>query len=91
MSPRLIGRTLRAQLAKKYHPDSGQRGETSAERFTEIGEAYEVLSDEKKRKQYDQFGQTGFPGMHDGMVRRGVWPATLARPSDRPGSPMGGH
>jgi len=41
------------RLARKHHPDTGG----SEERFKEINEAYEVLSDEEKRKQYDQYGQ----------------------------------
>jgi len=40
-------------LARKHHPDTGG----DEEKFKQINEAYEVLSDEKKRKQYDQFGQ----------------------------------
>lgn len=50
------------KLAHKYHPDKGG----SAEKFKEVNEAYQVLSNEKKRNQYDQFGTTfdgqGFPG-----------------------------
>lgn len=42
------------KLAHKYHPDKGG----DPEKFKEINEAYQVLSDEKKRSQYDQFGQT---------------------------------
>lgn len=43
-------------LAKKYHPDlqSEENKEKSAEKFKEINEAYQVLSDKEKRKQYDQ-------------------------------------
>lgn len=44
------------KLAKKYHPDLHPDDEEAQERFKEISEAYEVLSDDKKRKQYDQFG-----------------------------------
>lgn len=43
------------QLAKKYHPDKGG----DAEKFKEIAEAYEVLSDPEKRAQYDHFGHVG--------------------------------
>jgi len=44
------------QLAKKYHPDTN-KGEPTAERkFQEVSEAYEVLSDDQKRSEYDSFG-----------------------------------
>ena len=44
------------KLAKKYHPDLNQGNEEAANKLKEINEAYEVLSDEDKRKKYDQFG-----------------------------------
>lgn len=44
------------KLAKKYHPDLNPNDEVAQEKFKEVSEAYEVLSDDKKRKQYDQFG-----------------------------------
>ena len=43
------------QLAKQYHPDTN-KDEKAKEKFVEIQEAYEILSDDKKRAQYDQFG-----------------------------------
>jgi len=46
-------------LAKKYHPDISKDKGTE-EKFKEISEAYAVLSDEKKKSQYDQFGHQGF-------------------------------
>ena len=48
------------KLAKKYHPDSNEGNATAAERFKEVNEAYDVLSDEKKRKLSDQFGHAAF-------------------------------
>lgn len=44
------------KLAKKYHPDLNPDNKKAQEKFKEINEAYEVLGDEKKRKQYDTFG-----------------------------------
>jgi molecular chaperone DnaJ len=45
------------KLAMKYHPDRNLEDPTSAEAaFKEVGEAYEVLSDEKKREEYNQYG-----------------------------------
>ncbi len=49
------------RLARKHHPDAGG----SEEKFKQINEAYEVLSDAEKRKQYDQYGQY-FSGMPPG-------------------------
>lgn len=50
------------KLAKKYHPDSNEGNTRAEELFKEAGEAYDVLSDEKKRKLYDQFGHAAFEG-----------------------------
>ncbi len=47
-------------LAFKYHPDKNPGDKKSEDRFKEVNEAYAVLSDEKKRRQYDQFGSSGF-------------------------------
>ncbi|XP_028913627.1 dnaJ homolog subfamily A member 3, mitochondrial isoform X1 [Ornithorhynchus anatinus] len=51
------------QLAKKYHPDTNKDDPQAKEKFSHLAEAYEVLSDEVKRKQYDTYGSAGFdPG-----------------------------
>ncbi len=52
------------KLARKYHPDANKGNASAEERFKEISEAYSVLSDEKRRKEYDEarslFGTGGF-------------------------------
>lgn len=49
------------KLAKKYHPDVSKEADAEA-KFKEAQEAYAVLSDEEKRRQYDQFGHAAFQG-----------------------------
>lgn len=44
------------KLAKKYHPDMNPDDKTAQKKFKEVQQAYDILSDEKKRKLYDQFG-----------------------------------
>ena len=46
------------KLAKQYHPDNKQTGDEA--KFKEVGEAYAILSDPQKRRQYDQFGHQAF-------------------------------
>jgi len=47
------------KLAKKYHPDLNPGDKTAEAKFKEVNEAYEVLSDPKKKAQYDRFGHAG--------------------------------
>ncbi|OGQ36878.1 MAG: molecular chaperone DnaJ [Deltaproteobacteria bacterium RIFCSPHIGHO2_12_FULL_43_9] len=51
------------KLALKYHPDKNPGDKTAEERFKEISEAYEVLSDQQKKRAYDQFGHAATQGM----------------------------
>ena len=50
------------KLAKKYHPDMHPGDKECEEKFKEAQEAYAVLSDPEKRRQYDQFGHAAFDG-----------------------------
>jgi molecular chaperone DnaJ len=59
------------KLAAKHHPDKNQGDPKSAEKFKEISEAYNVLGDPAKRKQYDQMRQLGAFGGFGGNPRRG--------------------
>src|SRR3954452_10901610 len=67
------------RLASKHHPDKNQNDPKAAERFKEISEAYQVLGDADKRKQYDQMRQLGAFGGFPGAGPRGP----------RPGAPPG--
>lgn len=51
------------KLALKYHPDKNPGDKTAEEKFKEISEAYEVLSDQQKKRAYDQFGHAASQGM----------------------------
>ena len=57
-TPEEIKKSYR-KLAMQYHPDKNQGDKKSEEKFKEISEAYDVLSDPQKREGYDQFGHAG--------------------------------
>ena len=73
------------KLAKKYHPDTNVGNTQAEERFKEATEAYEILSDEKKRSMYDQFGYGAFdssgPGSQNaqGSHRREAIGSTISQ------------
>ncbi len=71
------------KLAKESHPDANQGKPEAAERFKEIGEAYSVLSNPEKRKQYDRMRKAGSFGFGRG-------PQGPTRSSETPGAPGGG-
>src|SRR5579862_6362351 len=55
-------RTAYRKLARKYHPDATKNDPKMTEKFKEVQEAYDVLGDATKRKNYDQFGHAGVAG-----------------------------
>lgn len=82
-TPEQIKKAYR-KLAREYHPDAGG----DEEKFKDVNEAYEVLSDEKKRKLYDQYGTAnenqipgagfgGFGGVGDAFSGFGSWAEIL--------------
>jgi len=59
------------KLAKKYHPDRNPNDKTAEDKFKEVREAYDVLSNAQKRQAYDQFGAAGIGGGPFGGWRSG--------------------
>ena len=56
------------RLARKYHPDLNKDNPDAADKFKEVNEAYEVLSDADKRAKYDQFGFAGVDPSYGGSA-----------------------
>ena len=54
------------KLALKFHPDKTKGDKSSEEKFKEASEAYHILSDEKRKANYDQFGHAVFEGSGGG-------------------------
>ncbi|MDQ6925944.1 MAG: molecular chaperone DnaJ [Candidatus Eremiobacteraeota bacterium] len=75
VSPTADAKEIKKQyrrLAKQYHPDANNNDEKAAERFKEISEAYTVIGDAEKRKQYDEMRRLGaFGGFGGGGARAG--------------------
>ncbi|SFQ99754.1 molecular chaperone DnaJ [Desulfoscipio geothermicus] len=65
-SPEEIKKAYR-KLARKYHPDANKDDKDAAEKFKEITEAYDVLSNEEKRASYDRFGHAATDGQFNGF------------------------
>ena len=75
------------RLAKKYHPDTNKSDAGAAEKFKEISEAYGVLGDAEKRKQYDDMRRLGAFGGFGGGARGGT---ARPGPGGYAGGPFGG-
>ena len=60
------------KAAKKYHPDLNPGDKEAEQKFKEVNEAYEVLSDKEKRARYDQFGHAGVGGAGQGGFGGGM-------------------
>jgi len=80
------------KLAMQYHPDRNPDDDEAEQRFKEISEAYDVLSDQEKRAAYDRFGHAAFSGGADGARAGGFDAETFSDIFDQFfGDMMGGR
>ena len=74
------------KLVREYHPDANPEDPRAEERFNEVQQAYEVLSDEKKRREYDEELRTSARGRSTGRARSRE---SSSRPRTRAGGRAG--
>ena len=67
------------KLAVKFHPDKNPDDKSAEGKFKEVGEAYDVLSDEQKRAAYDRYGHAAFAGGMGGPSAGGHDPFDIFR------------
>ncbi|MEK7514148.1 MAG: DnaJ domain-containing protein, partial [Patescibacteria group bacterium] len=78
------------QQALKFHPDRNKAAD-AAEKFKEVSEAYEVLSNPQKKQSYDQFGHSaGDPFANANSYRQGPFTYTYTTGGGQPGADFGG-
>ena len=73
------------KLAKRYHPDRNKSDQSAETKFKEVQEAYDVLNDKSKRRQYDQFGHVADDGVAQGQWRSGPGGTRTVHWSSGPG------
>jgi DnaJ-class molecular chaperone len=74
------------KLARKYHPDINPGSKDAENKFKDLSVAYDVLSDDKKRKLYDEFGDAGLASGFDAEKARSISAGRTISSSRRHGS-----
>src|SRR5688572_16243237 len=78
------------RLVRQYHPDMNKNNPAATEKFKEVQEAYDVLSEPEKRKAYDQFGHAGAAGAGAGANGGDPFEAFRRAAAGGGGRPRGG-